>query len=167
MRIFLLSILILTSPLSYAGSQGSGDASLDDFFQHYINSYGEYMNSESPDINSLLAHFHEPLIQLPPNSPPITVKQRSDFAKRLAGFVAMLEGKGAVGLKWETLQVVKLTDTTAFASNIASVLDKQGKTIERRGSLYSLRLTEGKWTIAMAQPLAADTVPTLIRAKAK
>lgn len=158
MRTFLILFLIASSSIANAKSQSS----LDQFWEHYISSYTTYLNTEvEPDITPIIAHFNEPSMQVPPRGKPRVSPTHEELGKGFTGFLARLKRKGVAKMEWERIQVVRLSDTTAIASNIARALDKDGNVVDRRSSIYSLYRSEDGWKIAMIQSHDPKNVPTL------
>lgn len=158
MRNFFISLLFIISPLCHA----SGDAELDVFFERYVGSYATYFDkTDGGDIAVIMEHFSPKTLQVPPNAHPRVTPDRETLAQGFKFFVSMLEKKGAVGIRWERVQYVKLGESHALASNIANVYDKNNTVIDRRSSVYSLYKTEEGWQIFMIQSIKPEQTPII------
>lgn len=159
MRYTLLSLLFLFSFKSYAAGH---DASLDEFLEHYISAYNQYLNAgDNADIAVVSDHFFEPAMQIPPRGAPLVSPTREVLGKNFSFFLGMLKEKGAVKLEWEKIQLVQVGENNAIASNIARVLDENGKVVDRRSSTYSIYKSGDGWKIAMIQSHPVERLPIL------
>lgn len=160
----LLTLLQLTivSLFLAAPVHAKGDAELDAFFNSYVSSYATYFDKESGgDISVIMEHFLPKTLQVPPNAAPRVTPNREALSKGFSFFVNMLEKKGAVGIRWESVQYVKLGESHALASNIANIYNKENDVIDRRSSVYSLYKTEQGWQIFMIQSIKPEQTPII------
>jgi len=158
MRNLFISLLIIISPTSYA----NGDLEIDAFFDHYVGSYATYFDENTGgDISVIMEHFNPQTLQVPSKAAPRLTKDRDTLAKGFSYFVGMLKKKGAIGVRWENVQYVKLGDSHALASNIANIYDKDNRVIDRRSSVYSLYKGEEGWQIFMIQSIKPEQTPII------
>ncbi len=159
MRNLVLTLALLISPLTFAGVFKQ---SVEDFMQDYLDGYEKYLTAgDNADINWVSEHFSEPLVMMPPTG-PAPMATHEDFAPNIKYFMEeALKKKGVVKLEWTKLQVARLSDSQALVSGLANALDKNGRTVEQRASIYLLTKSKDGWSVSVNLPHSPDTVPTV------
>ena len=159
MRHLTLILALLFAPLTFASGPNQ---SPEDFMQDYLDGYEKYLKAgDKADVAWVTEHFSEPLVMMPPSG-PAPMATHEDFAPNIKYFLeAALKKNGVVKLEWEKLQIASLSDTQVLASGLANALDKEGKTVEQRASIYLLTKSKNGWLVSVNLPHSASMVPTL------
>lgn len=159
MRQFILIFIFLFVPVALASET---DQSPEDFMQDYLDGYAKYLTADDKaDVTWVTEHFSEPLAMMP-KSGLAPMATHEAFAPNIKYFLEeVLKKNGVVKLEWARLQVAILSDTQALASGLANALDKNGKTVEQRASIYILTKSENGWAVAVNLPHSPSTVPTI------
>jgi len=161
----LISTLIVTlifAPLSFASEPKQ---SAEAFMQDYLDGYEKYLIGDNDaDVTLVTEHFSEPLVMMPPSG-PVPMATHEDFAPNIKYFLDnVLRKKGVVKLEWAILQMATLSDTQVLASGLANALDKNGKIVEQRASIYLLTKSKDNWAVSVNLPHSPSTVPRLTAA---
>lgn len=150
---------LLFTSLTFAGGQNQ---SPEDFMQTYLDGYEKYLTAgDKANVTSVTEHFSEPMVMMPPSG-PAPMATHEEFAPNIKYFLdAALKKKGVVKLEWEKLQIATLSDTQVLASGLANALDKTGKTVEQRASIYLLTKSKNGWLVSVNLPHSPRAVPTI------
>jgi hypothetical protein len=164
--ILTLILTLIFAQLGYAGdSKHSSKESAEAFMQDYLDGYEKYLTGGSDaDVTLVTEHFSEPMVMMPPSG-PAPMATHEDFAPNIKYFLDnALKKKGVVKLEWAKLQMTILSDTQALASGLANALDKNGKTVEQRASIYILTKSKKGWVVSVNLPHSPSMVLTLTAA---
>ncbi len=157
MRSIFIFVLFTFSSPSWADDVGS-------FLNSYVNSYTDYLNSGNKnDVTKVTDHFHTPLLQVPPTSAPFIAKDEEAVVRNFGAFMSRIHKAGVRKIEWEKRNFVLLDESRALASNLARMLDENGKVVRRSAGIYSLYRFEDGWKIIMIQSVSENNVLSLKR----
>ncbi len=158
----VISSLVTASAFAGDHKKSTSSNSVEHFMQLYLDGYEAYLTGgDNADASTVTSHFSEPMVMMPPTG-PAPMATREKFAPNIKFFMdKVLKANGVVKLKWEKLQIAKLSDTQALVSGLANALDESGNTVEQRASIYLLTKTSDGWAVSVNLPHSPATIPSL------
>lgn len=155
-----LSILLLSSTcLNDAVAEASAEVQATEFFEQYIGLYNQrFGHPERSDMfrEEMARLMFEPLLQVPPKGAPRVHESRQAFVKNLEGFVSQLEKLGVVELKYDQIQLHRLTANKLIANNIGHGLNENGDVVYKTISLYLLFRADEQWQLSVLHGYDVD-----------
>ena len=144
--LILLTSLVLTAP-TWANE-------LDDFLQSYVGSYTDYLVSgDTKYVGQVTNHFNKPLLQVPGTSTPFVAPDEAAVVKNFTGFMTRIREAGVRKIEWKEVNFTKVGDNKAIASNVARMLDENGKQLRTSAGFYALYRFDDGWKIIMIQQI--------------
>ena len=111
-------------------------------FRAYVAAF-ETLNSEA-----IAPYYHEPCLLIAPPG-VFVMATHSDVIRNFGDYMRDLRGRGFRSSTYTQLQAKLLGAGTAILSGMCVRKGAQGEELERFGQTCTLRLTKGKWRIAV------------------
>jgi len=160
MRHLTLIFTFLFAPVGFADNSNQ---TAEEFMQSYLDGYEKYLTAgDDADVAWVTEHFSEPAAMVSQSRGLAPMATREVLAPNIKYFLDnVLKTQGVVKLEWEKMQLAKLSDSQILMSGLANALDKAGKTVEQRASIYILTKSKNGWAVSVNLPHSPKSVPTI------
>ena len=163
LKIFIAGCLIalacpvaaIDRPQPEAGEINGLHAFFDDYLSVYNRRFGHPERSAQfrKELGDLV---RMPLLQVPPAGAPFAPESVEALGAGFERFVTMLEQRGVARLRWQQVQLNRLSENKVLANNVGHGVNEDGEVVYETVSLYLLYRDESGWRISLFNPYSLE-----------